>query len=111
MKASWSGLLRVSCPAMCLKWSAKAWRNAPCAECHVLRDVLIASKLASTGFSLILVGAGLAMVVNDHAYYPGKNAAHASPSSECRPEPVRDDVGPDLIIISLPDTPSFTRTR
>jgi hypothetical protein len=71
---------------------------------------LIASKLASTGFSLILVGASLlAMVVNDHAYYR-KNAAHLSPSSECRPEPVRDDVGPDLIII-LPDTPSFTRTR
>jgi hypothetical protein len=94
---------------MCLKWSAKAWRDAFCAECHVLRDALIASKLASTGFSLILVGASLlAMVVNDHAYYLEKRGAR-SPSSECRPEPVRDDVGPDIII--LPDTPSFTRTR
>jgi len=61
-------VLRVNCPAMCLKWSAKAWRDAFCAECHVLRDALIASKLASTGFSLILVGASLlAMVVNDNA--------------------------------------------
>ena len=61
-------MLRVNCPAMCLKWSAKAWRDAFCAECHVLRDALIASKLASTGFSLILVGASLlAMVVNDNA--------------------------------------------
>ena len=69
-------MLRVNCPAMCLKWSAKAWRDAFCAECHVLRDALIASKRASTGFSkrastgfsLILVGASLlAMVVNDNA--------------------------------------------
>ena len=61
-------MLRVNCPAMCLKWSAKAWRDAFCAECHVLRDALIASKLASTGFSLILVGASLlAMLVNDNA--------------------------------------------
>jgi len=61
-------VLRVNCPAMCLKWSAKAWRDAFCAECHVLRDALIASKRASTGFSLILVGASLlAMVVNDNA--------------------------------------------
>ncbi len=69
-------MLRVNCPAMCLKWSAKAWRDAFCAECHVLRDALIASKLASTGFSLILVGASLlAMVVNDHAYYLEKRGA------------------------------------
>ena len=61
-------MLRVNCPAMCLKWSAKAWRDDFCAECHVLRDALIASKRASTGFSLILVGASLlAMVVNDNA--------------------------------------------
>ena len=61
-------MLRVNCPAMCLKWSAKAWRDAFCAECHVLRDALIASKLASTGFSLILVVASLlAMIVNDNA--------------------------------------------
>jgi len=94
---------------MCLKWSAKAWRDAFCAECHGLRDALIASKRASTGFSLILVGASLlAMLVNDNAC-DLKSAAHLSPSSERRPEPARDDVGPDIII--LPDTPSFTCTR
>jgi hypothetical protein len=80
----------------------------PCAECHVLRDALIASKLASTGFSLILVGASLRWS-STITRITRKNAAHLSPSSECRPEPVRDDVGPDIII--LPDTPSFTRTR
>ncbi|WP_288098230.1 hypothetical protein [Pseudomonas sp.] len=37
---------------------------------------MIAGKLASTGFSLILVGASLlAMVVNDHAYYLEKRGA------------------------------------